>query len=82
MILYDSTGKSHVIRPAYPEPPKLPVTLYRVQGFDVALENRPEGIIAAVVDVPGVTATADTRSEVLNLTREQLGPLWKPHPLD
>ena len=30
-----------------------------------------------MVDVPGVTATADTRSEVLNLIREQLGPLWK-----
>ena len=35
MILYDSTGKPHVIRVAYPEPtepPELPVALYRVQG--------------------------------------------------
>ena len=44
--------------------------------------NRPEGIIATVVNVPGVTATADTQSEVLNLIREQLAPLWKPSPLD
>ena len=57
MILYDSTGKPHVIRPAYPEPRELPVALYRVQGFSVALEDRPEGIVATVVDVPGVTAT-------------------------
>ena len=63
MIPYDSTGNPHVIRPAYAEPPKLPIALYRVQGFSVALENRPEGIIATVVDVPGVTAVADTRSE-------------------
>ena len=48
---------------------KLPAALYRVQCFDVALENRPEGIVATVVDVPGVTATAPTRSEVLNLIR-------------
>ncbi len=82
MIPYDSTGNPHVIRPAHPEPPKLPVALYRVQGFDVALEDRPEGIVATVVDVPGVTATAGTRSEVLNLIREQLAPLWKPAPLD
>ena len=82
MILYDSTGKPHVIRPAYPEPRELPVALYRVQGFSVALEDRPEGIVATVVDVPGVTATADTRSEVLNLIREQLAPCGKPHALD
>ena len=56
--------------------------LYRVQGFDVALENRPEGIVATVVDVPGVTATADSRSEVLSLIREQLAPFWKPSELD
>lgn len=56
--------------------------LYRVQGFDVALENRPEGIVATVVDVPGITATAETRTEVLNLIREQLAPLWKPSLLD
>ena len=82
MILYDSTGKLHVIRPSHPEPPELPVPLYRVQGFDVALEDRPEGIIATVVDVPGVTATAPTRSEVLNLIRGQLAPFWKPSVLD
>jgi len=74
MILYDSTGKPHVITPAYPEPRKLPIALYRVQGFDVALENRPEGIIATVVDAPGVTATADTRSMVLLKIRERLAP--------
>ncbi len=84
MILYDSSGNPHVIRPKYPEPEssELPPILWRVQGFDVALENRPEGIIATVVDVPGVTATADTRSEVLNLIREQLAPLWKPSAID
>lgn len=39
------------------EPRMLPVALWRVQGIDVALEDRPEGIVATVVDVPGVTAT-------------------------
>lgn len=34
--------------------------------------------MANVVDVPGVTATADTRSEVLNLIREEIAPFWKP----
>jgi len=48
----------------------------------VALESRPEGIIATVVDVPGVTTTAETRSEVLNLIRELLAPFWKPSELD
>ena len=42
----------------------------------------PRGIIATVVDVPGVTATAETRSEVLNLIRELLAPFWKPSELD
>lgn len=60
----------------------LPVSLCRVQGFDVAVEYRPEGILATVVDLPGVTATAATRSEVLNLIRAQLAPLWKPSELD
>ena len=69
-----STGKRHVI-----ELPKLPIAFYRVQGFDVALESRPE---ATVVDVPGVTASAETRPEVLNLIRAQLAPLWNPSALD
>ena len=56
--------------------------LYRVQGFSVALEDRPEGILATVVDAPEVTAIAETRSEVLNLIREQLAPFWKPSELD
>ena len=60
----------------------LPPALWRVQGFDVALEDRPEGIVATLVDVPGVTATAETRSEVLNLIREQLAPLWKSSEFD
>ena len=61
---------------------RLPTAHYRVQGFDVALEGRPEGIVATVVDVPGVAATAGTRSEALHLIREQLAPLWKPSVLD
>jgi hypothetical protein len=56
--------------------------LYRVQGFRVALREDPAGLIATVVEVPGVTAQAPTRSEVLRLIREQLAPFWKPHPLD
>ena len=47
MILYDSTGKPHVIGPSDPEPPELPTSLYRVQGFDVWLEARPEEMIIA-----------------------------------
>ncbi len=77
-------GRRQLLCGDWANKPPCPATpaLYRVQGFDVALENRPEGIIATVVDVPGVTATADTRSEVLNLIREQLAPFWKPSPLD
>jgi hypothetical protein len=80
-IVRDITEESSTLKQLSPNH-KLPVTLYRVQGFDVALENRPEGIIATVVDVPGVTAMAGSRSEVLHLVREQLAPFWKPHPLD
>ena len=47
MILYDSTGKPRVIRPAYPEPPKLPIALYRVQGFAAAgLTSNSEPVVA------------------------------------
>jgi hypothetical protein len=59
-----------------------PPALYRVQGFRVALREDPRGIIATVVEVPGVTAQAPTRSEVLHLIRQQLAPFVKPHPLD
>lgn len=53
-----------------------------IQRVKTASETRPEGIVAAVVDVPGVTATAGTRPETLNLIREQLAPFWKPSELD
>lgn len=59
-----------------------PPALYRVQGFSVALEDRPEGIVATVAEMPTVTATAKTRSEVLELIRQRIAPLWKPSPLD
>ncbi len=58
------------------------MSLRRIQGFDVALEHRPEGILGTVVDVPGVTATAGTRSEVLELIRDQLEPFWSRRRLD
>jgi len=70
MILFDSTGKPHMVMPPVARRPASEhraVPLYRVQGFGVALEDRPEGIVATVPDVPGVTATAATRSEVLNM---------------
>ena len=48
--------------------PKLPMPLWCVQGFEVTLDNRPEGIVVTVVNVPGVTATADTRPLAVSST--------------
>jgi len=65
-----------------PAQQKVPLALYRVQGFSVALDHRPEGVFAMIVEIPGVTSMAATRYEALNLIREQLAPLWKPSALD
>ncbi len=57
-----------------------PPPLWRMQGFDVALEERPlfGVIVGTVVGVPSVHASGTTWSEVFRALRRQLAGLWHP----